>query len=213
MFTHGSIIVLSSTSGKVTKEILRTWAKEVLFKMRIRNGITLLLDPYSLHLDEDNLNTFRPNNFRYEIEFIPPGTPNKLQPLDKEPNRTMKEMMRNFTEGFQFDDPRITNRIRVSCRDAIDIMQVLLLNQIDSPRFKSWIAHSWKSCGYATEAIPFLSPTKYCFELNVYRNNCVLCDQNSFQSSFIRCGWCKNHFCEYHFFFHGEIHFCQNFIE
>lgn len=214
MFSHESIIVRSSTSGKVTKKILQDWATNVYFKARhFTNRSLLLLDSFTLHKDKANLDAKKPRNFQYEIEYIPPGTTSKCQPLDKEPNRSMKQMTRLMSEAYIINDDRITNRKRVSTRDAIDIIQVLLLNQIDSPRFKSWIAHAWKSAGYTTKKYDYISPTVFCFDLEVSRTECSLCDPVSCHFAFVRCGWCKYYFCEFHFFFHGEIHFCKNYVE
>lgn len=208
MFTHNSIIVASSMSGKVTKPILEMWADRVFFSAQGTNGGTLLLDSLPMQKDIANLNRKKPRNFQYSIEFIPPGTTKELQPLDKEPNRTLKEMVRHLSEGYNIVDARITNRKRISTRDAIDMIQVLVLNQFDSPRFSSWISHSWKSCGYTTRIYDYISPTKYCFDYEVSRHKCVLCEK----SSFIKCGWCANLFCEYHYFFQGEIHFCSTHV-
>lgn len=213
MFTHDSILVRTTTSGKVTKEILKEWATEILFKADGTNGCTLLLDSFSLHKDIANFNANKPRGFKYSIEYIPPGTTSKCQPLDKEPNRTLKQMIRIMSEAFLIIDDRITDRIRLSSRDAIDIMQVLLLNQFDSPRFNTWIAHAWKSCGYTSDQILCTSPTKFCFDMNVYRTKCSLCDRQSNHSAFIRCGWCKLYLCEFHYFFCDEIHFCLNYVE
>lgn len=209
MFTHNSIIVASSTNGKVTKDILTMWADKVFFLAEGANGGTLLLDSLPMQKDVANLNRNKPRDFQYSIEFIPPGTTKDLQPLDKEPNRTLKEMVRKFSEGYNINDPRILNRKRTSTRDAIDMIQVLVLNQFDSPRFSGWISHSWKSCGYTTRKYESISPNKYCFNIEVSRHICVLCEK----SSFIKCGWCVNYFCEYHYFFQGEIHFCSNYVE
>lgn len=210
MFKHESILVRSSTSGKVTKDILRDWAANVLFKSPLTNRCTLLLDSFTLHKDRANFDAKKPLYFRYNIEYIPPGTTNKCQPLDKEPNRTHKQMIRLMSEAFIIDDARIFNRIRLSSRDAIDILQVLVLNQFDSPRFHPWIAHSWKSCGYTSRSIELsISPVKFCFDLEVYRRRCSLCEY----AAFIRCGWCKFDFCEYHFFFRDVVHFCLVYVE
>lgn len=214
MFTHDSILVLPSTSGKVTKDILQAWATEIFFKANNANGGTLLLDSYTVHKDIENLNKNKPRNFKYSIEYIPPGTTSKCQPLDKEPNRTFKQMIRNLSEGYNIEDDRILDRIRITLRDAIDILQVILFNQVDSPRFQPWIKHAWKSCGYSSNEIQYISPTKFSFNFEVTRSKCSLCsDRYSNRSAFIRCGWCKYYFCEYHFFFIGEFHFCTNYVE
>ena len=122
----------------------------------------------------------------------------------------MQQMTRLMSEGYTVEDDRIIERIRISTRDAIDTIQVLLLNQIDSSRFKNWLSHSWKACGYTSKDIKDrVSPTVFCFNFEVSRTECFLCDPTMHKCAFIRCGWCKIYFCEFHFFFHGEIHFCE----
>lgn len=209
MFSHESIRVCTTTSGKVNKQILQEWSTHIFFKALNTNNSTLLLDSFTLHKDRSNLDQKKPRSFKYDIEYIPPGTTSECQPLDKEPNRTFKQMIRNMSEAYMINDDRITKRDRLSTRDAIDMMQVLLLNQIDSPRFRTWIAHSWKSCGYTSDPILFTSPNAFCFDMEVYRRRCCLCQY----SAFIRCGWCNCHFCEFHFFFCREIHYCSIYEE
>lgn len=207
MYTHSSIFVRTSKSGKVTKEILQEWATNIFFKAPNTKNSVLLLDSFTLHQDRPNLDKKKPKNFKYELKWIPPGTTKKCQPLDREPNRTMKNIIRHMSEAFMIEDDRITERSKLSCRDSIDKLQVLLLNQIDSPRFRSWIAHSWKSCGYTDKNIEYTSPSEFCFNMDVYRTRCDLCNN----LAFIRCGWCKYYFCEYHFFFRVEMHFCSRY--
>lgn len=213
MFTHESILIKTTTSGKVDKNILQQWATDVLFKAPGTNNSTLLLDAYTGHRDKNNLDTNKPKNFNYSIEYIPENTTSKCQPLDKEPNRTLKQMMRTMSEAFLVVDARITTRIRLSTRDAIDMLQVLILNQIDSPRFQTWIVHAWKSCGYTSKQMSYISPNKYCLDIEVTRQKCALCEPSSFRSAFIRCGWCTLCICEYHFFFHGQIHYCSKYVK
>lgn len=57
MFNHNSILVRSSSSGKVTKEILQGWATKVLFKSPLTNHCTLLLDSFTLHKEKSNFRT------------------------------------------------------------------------------------------------------------------------------------------------------------
>lgn len=211
MFSHESILVRTTTSGKVTKKILQEWATEIFFKGQNTNNSLLLLDSFTLHKDRANLDKNKPRSFKYDIEYIPAGTTDQCQPLDKEPNHTLKQMVRNMTEFYMINDDRIINRTRLSSRDAIDMIQVLSLNQFDSPRFREWIAHSWKSCGYTSNPNlhASISPNKFCFDDEVYRRRCCQCEH----SSFIRCGWCNCFFCELHFFFCDQIHFCSVYEE
>lgn len=211
MYTHPDLLIECSKSGKITKQILARWYREVLFKDRnLHNGI-LLLDSLPMHKDKEFAFSFKPDDFNIAIEIIPPGTTDKIQPMDRDLNRILKAFTKELSLGFCSNDPRI-ERTNISTRDNICFIYVHVFNQVRSPRFKGWVQRTFKICGYIDTYEPYPgSPIEYCFDRNeVPTSPCSLCEE--FKGAFIRCAWCKLLFCAYHYFFSERSHYCKQYI-
>lgn len=109
-----------------------------------------------MHKDNALLKQFKPRNFNLRVEFIPPGTTGHIQPLDRDLNRTFKEMVRNFSELYCTDTDSRIHRNPVHIRDNICLIQLLTYNHCFSPRFKGWIQRSFNICGYIDSHEPYL---------------------------------------------------------
>lgn len=219
MFQHPDLLIMCSKSGKMTKFILGEWYEKVVFASRELHNNILLFDSFGMHKDELLMDEHKPHNFDLRVEFIPKGTTGHIQPLDRDLNRTFKEMVRNLSGLYCSDaDPRI-QRKAVHIRDNICLIQLLMYNQCSSPRFKGWIQRSFNICGYTDSHEPYIkSPTGYCFGTDVSRSNCDNCmAEGDPRMAKIRCGWCKHFFCAFHFFFEEHFfnppyHYCKRYI-
>lgn len=211
MFQHPDLLITCSKSGKITKAILAQWYREVVFNSRELRGSILLLDSYGMHKDKELIESNRPLDFNIAIEYIPPGTTSKIQPLDNDLNRTFKEFLRNLSLGYCSNHLAI-QRKPIHVRDSICLLQLLMFNQVQCPRFKGWIQRAFKKCGYIDSYDPYVgSPTTYCFSPDkVSKSQCQFCEDIT--ASFIRCAWCKRLFCAFHFFFDREYHYCTTYF-
>lgn len=212
MYRHRDILITCSSSGKMNKKIMAQWYREVLFKTRaLRNNI-LLFDSFGIHKDEQLLEQNKPSNYNIRVEFIPPGTTGSIQPLDNDLNRTFKDFIKQLSVHYCKNDPRIENARPIHVRDTLCLLQVLMFNQCASPRFKGWIQHAFKKCGYTETYERYeASPVGFCISSNVARYSCDCCD-GEYHQAFLRCGWCKTYFCVFHYFFDETPHYCENHI-
>ncbi len=68
------------------------------------------------------------------------------------------------------DDFVILDDIQINLhhRDNIVKLQSLILNQLQSPKFKDWIKYSWQKAGYYGDMVlpKFVHPIKYCFDIS-----------------------------------------------
>lgn len=136
MFKHPDLMIMCSKSGKMTKRILSEWYRKVLFSSRMMHNNILLFDSFPMHKDTALIKSCTPPNINPIVEFIPPGTTGQIQPLDNDLNRTLKEFVRELSLGYCKDnDPRIIRR-SIHLRDSISLIQLLMFNQVRSPRYK-----------------------------------------------------------------------------
>lgn len=201
MFKHKSIFVVPSTSGKITKEILKIWFENIYYPNSDFNSV-LLVDSLTIYKDRNEIDKIKPSNVNYNFEIMPAGTTSLIQPLDVYFNRQYKAFVRKISDYILFEYPEI----KLYSRDTILQIQTLSYNQFSSPRFKNFIKYSWYKSGYVNEKIEHITPNRFCFR--GYMNICAICSK----VSFIRCSWCAFNFCFRHFFIVEEYHFCENFI-
>lgn len=214
MFKHKDLLIKCSKSGKMTKPILAEWYKKGLFGSRALHNNIFLFDSFPMHKDPVLFKQNKPRNYNLQLEFIPPGTTDRIQPLDNNLNRTFKDMVRQLSELYCTDTDSRIERKRVSNRDNICLIQLLMYNQCSSPRFKGWVQYSFYACGYKDSYSPFIaSPIGYCFKSSVNKIICDKCEgEGDYKSAKIRCAWCTRHFCAFHFFFDENYHYCKRYI-
>lgn len=201
MFTHPVLCVKASTSGLVTKNILREWYDEVFYKYCGRRCV-LLLDSLTAYKDQDFYNQVKPQNVHCELKSIPPGTTGLIQPLDVGYFRSYKSIIRHMSNTIRRKCPEE----KLSSRDNILKIQAAIHIQFSAPIFQNFLRHSWVESGYSERVDDsfFESPKTFCIPKDSAKHNCSLCTE----SAFIRCAWCNYHFCLKHFLFMDEIHFC-----
>jgi hypothetical protein len=90
-----NIYVRASTSGKLTKEELKVWFKDVFFPA-IGERSVLLVDSWTTYKDRVMIQSVTPEDKEIEIVTIPPNTTSLVQPLDKYGFRLWKYLYVNF---------------------------------------------------------------------------------------------------------------------
>ena len=205
LFSAPNIFVTTSSSGKITKDLLQMWFQKVFFP-HVSSNSALLVDSLTHYKDEDMINISTPHDKALEILKIPPKTTSMVQPLDKYFFRMWKNFVRKFSDRVIIDG--IT--INLGQRNNILKLQSIVHNQFSSPRFQNLLKYSWITCGY-TDSHPgfFENSVEFCF--NVDHKLCSKLDLECYSVSFLKCSWCKESFCFKHFF--TDFHFCENFIQ
>ncbi len=89
-----------STSGKLTKDLLKEWFTEVFFP-NVGNKSALLLDSLITYNDKNLINRVTPSNKQLEILTIPQTT-GLIQTLDKYGFRLWENFVR-FSDPVLFD--------------------------------------------------------------------------------------------------------------
>lgn len=203
MFQHADLYTVASTSGKITKVLLKEWFTEVIFPHIPTNSV-IIVDSLTTYKDRVQIDVEKPDNFEYEIETLPPNTTSMAQPLDVYFFRQYKSFVRRVSDEINLNRPDIKLHIRNTCFK----IQLLTFNQFSSPRFYDFIRYSWYKCGYTPEHIAHISPNQFCFEDELV--TCSICEE----CSYMRCSWCKNRFCFNHFFIGPPTyHYCREYVE
>lgn len=210
MFRHPELHVVSSTSGKITKPLLKDWFKNVFFP-NVPSDSVLLLDSLTTYKDRAEIDAEKPHDKNYSTITIPGGLTGQTQPLDVYFNRPYKAFLRRISDFINY---YCETTIKLHLRDTILKLQTLTHNQFRSPRFKGFIKHAWEKSGLIAEnelsnnSYRFEDPNDFCFSSDcILRQSCSSCDNSQ---CFIRCAWCKAILCFKDFYF--EFHFCENFI-
>lgn len=221
MFKHQEIHVMPSSSGKLTKPLLRDWFENVYFPNVGRNSI-LLVDSLTTYKDRSLIDANKPENVNYEVIVIPAGLTGTLQPLDVLFNRPYKSFLRKISDYINLNH---SETIKLHARDTILTLQTVTHNQFRSPRFHAFIEHSWRKSGLLEEQedqeqeekdepqiLRFQDPNGFCFNaLVILRDQCVTCTQ---RPCFIKCAWCKSCYCFIHFLSDDlkNFHYCEEYI-
>jgi hypothetical protein len=205
LFKAPNIYVRASTSGKLTKEELKIWFKDVFFPA-VGERSVLLVDSWTTYKDRAMIQNVTPEDKEIEILTIPPSTTSLVQPLDKYGFRLWKNFVRKFSDRVILDNIEVD----LFQRNNILKLQSLVHNQFSSPRFENVFKYSWFASGY-TETHPgnFENPVEYCFKTS--DKSCSRLDLQCNDVSFILCSWCEGSFCFEHYFTY--FHYCNNFIE
>lgn len=220
MFRHEEVYMQPSTNGKITKEILRLWFRDLYFPNTGDESV-LLLDSLTTYRDRAAINREKPENQQYTVIIIPGGLTSYTQPLDVFFNRQYKAFFLIISDHIHTHH----EEIKLNVRDTIIKMHVLTHNQFRSPLFQRFRQYSWKKAGLIgnideigdaddeNEDAWFFDPNEFCFDdMSLLQNPCSSCNV---QPSFIRCAWCKQYLCFIHFY--GEnnenLHYCEDFQE
>jgi hypothetical protein len=201
IFKAPNICVIPSKSGKLNKEHLITWFKDVFFTNSGQQSV-LLVDSWTTYKDTKAINNIKPNEHEFKMLTIPAHTTHLVQPLDVYCFRFWKNFVRRFSDRVLLDDMDIN----LHQRNNIIKLQSLIHNQFSSPRFYNCFKYAWFKSGYTEiRPGPFKNPVEFCFVIT--DKNCDKCDD----INFIFCAWCKLSFCFNHFFI--NYHFCDVFID
>lgn len=202
LFQAKNVRVMASKSGKLTKEHVKIWAREIFF---LNTGIysTLLLDSWRGH-SYDIIEQQKPSPHKqFKLLTIPEGTTGELQPLDVYGFRMWKNFVRKFSDMVMIDN----YEINLHDRNNIIKLHSLVHNQLRSPRFINLFQYAWYAAGYLDEKPAYSdSPVKFCFS-SENKIKCDICGE----PAFIKCAWCRKTLCFKHFF--TDYHYCKKYVE
>jgi len=203
MFKADNLYVLPSKSGKLTKEILQKWLKDVYFPS-VPDVSVLILDSWSAQ-NEENILYPKPENKEVVVKTIPAGTTPMVQPLDVFGFRIWKQFVRFFNDLVLLHDLKIN----IHLRNNLLKIQSIAHNQLSSPQFYSMWKYSWYKCGYVdSKPNSFVNPVEYCFKDGFSDYACDVCEDVCVVA---RCAWCTKTFCIGHFF--ETMHYCKQYNE
>lgn len=216
MFRHHEIYTVASTSGKITKELMKKWFLDVYFP-NVGDDSILLLDSLTTYRDRAQIDIEKPAGKEYAVITIPGGLTGDTQPLDVYFNRPYKAYMRRISDHISFNEE---NAIKLNTRDVIFKLHTIIHNQFRSPRFRNFLKHSWVMSGLFDSYVDdddveyWADPNGFCFDpMEILSTPCLICDAIP---CFIRCAWCKKCFCFTHFYMgqmNDEFHYCNDYVE
>lgn len=201
LFTSPNVSAYPSKSGKVTKEILISWFKEIYFPNVSGNSV-LIVDSWRTYNDKEAIGSVKPANKEYEMLIIPPKTTSQIQPLDVFFFRTWKNFVRKISDRVELDELPVN----LFERNNILKLQSLVHYQFSALRYKNFIIYSWFKSGFLKERPNrFLTPVEYCFDLK--EEDCFELNSQCSKGPFIRCSWCEQVLCLTHLFI--NYHYCS----
>lgn len=218
LFHHPEVHITSTTSGKVSKLILKEWFAEVYFPFSPKHSV-LVLDSFSTYQDRKEIDKEKPRNKTYRVSTVPPGLTGQCQPLDVNYFRSYKTFHRKISDYISFN----RNEIELHARNTILKLQACTFFQFRSPRFHDFIKYAWYKAGLSDSfdrTVRFQDPIHFCFDVDSITKDCSVA--NCKQKCFIRCSWCTKFLCFKHFLeepsvpndyeFH-HFHYCLNFVQ
>uniref|UniRef100_A0A914PGT8 HTH CENPB-type domain-containing protein n=1 Tax=Panagrolaimus davidi TaxID=227884 RepID=A0A914PGT8_9BILA len=151
---------VSTKSGKMTSELMKTWMKEI-FLPAVPIKSILLLDSWSGFNQAKEIAEVKEK--KLNVITIPKKTTGKVQPLDVGHNRYTKAFYRTMTDKLR----RIRPNFILSQRKNIGRLLNQTMEQMAAPRFKSLIQHSFIKSGYFNhEYEEYKTPDDYCFNFS-----------------------------------------------
>lgn len=205
----GNVFVTANKTGKMSYPELDLYLKHCLFPF-INEKSLLCCDSWTPFLKKNNFISGRvPSGKSLEVMNIPGKTTAECQPLDRGFFRTLKCYIKRISDYSLFDE---NFKSKLHDRLTIIKLQSFAQNQFSSPRFETWLQHSWSSCGYdVPEQLEICNPYKFAFNFSKVLRYCNVDECEMY--AFIRCNWCCKLFCFSHFFYDNNYHFatCNSF--
>ena len=133
LFEASNIYLTCSSSGKLTKNLVKDFYESVLLQNLNENNL-LILDSWSGQTDEAMANQIITSNKRLKI-CIPPKTTPLVQPLDVYFFRQYKILARKVYERVNLDSIEVD----LHERNSIIKLHSLIYNQLQSPQFENMI--------------------------------------------------------------------------
>lgn len=96
MFTHPVLYPKATTSGLVTKPIIKEWYRDVFYRNCSRHCV-LMVDSLTTYKDQEFYSDVKPNHINCQLEVIPPGTTGQVQPCDVGLFRPFKNFHRRLS--------------------------------------------------------------------------------------------------------------------
>jgi hypothetical protein len=190
MFRPPNVYIAASKSGKLTKNLVIQWAKDV-YAPHVGKKTLLLMDSWSGQSPED-ISTAVPADHQVTVMTIPKGATGIIQPLDVYFFRSWKQFIRQLSDIIVLS----AFAVQLYQRDNILRLQGLTHLQFSSPRYKEMRKYAWYKSGYLEEhPAEFVTPLKFSFQ-DSQMSHCDECGE----PAIIRCGWCKKYLCIKHFF-------------
>ena len=196
LFRPKNVFIMASKSGKLTKDHVRNWTREV-FTADISNKSILILDAWRGQC-HDTIITALPPNKTVKLHTIPEGATKYIQPLDVFTFRQWKDFARKFSDSV------IVNNINIKLHDRNNIikLQSLIHNQFSATRYKDMLRYAWYKSGYINANLEeFSTPADDSFK-DTHKLTCDICGE----IAFITCGWCNKSLCFKHFFHDYHFH-------
>ena len=199
LFRPPNLEVTASTSGKMTKEIMKVYYEKTYLPQCPAES-NLLLDQWGGFDDTSFLEELLEGQDKIvNIYRLPKHSTPITQPCDKMLFRSMKHMTRTIYDRILMDNIEF----RIPQRNNILKMASVLHNQFSAPRFKPLIQYAWYACGYLEDRPPpFQTPAEYCLKED--DEECHYCES----LGFLRCAWCTKKLCFVHTFSDEHFHYC-----
>ncbi|KYN13188.1 hypothetical protein ALC57_14632, partial [Trachymyrmex cornetzi] len=205
LYKANNILVLTSTSGKLTSELAIRWFEQIYLPNTNEKSVLLFLESLYLLSIEKKFNTIDKRGKEVNILKIPAGTTGIIQPLDVYTFRPWKNFLKRFSDVLI----RYNYDINLHLRNNIKKILTLIHNQFSSLRFVNLFKYAWYKSGYIEEKPPKCeTPVNFCF------TNCETIYDCCHDIAIFRCAWCTKSMCIQHFFDpnnSGSLHYCTNY--
>lgn len=197
MFKPTNIFPMCSSSGLVTKQVMKKWYSEVL--------LPIIDDGSQIVLFHDSLKTFDCVPAETEVSSVksltrltfPPKTTGMIQPCDVLLFKTWKDFVRRISDRLLMDEAPIN----LFQRDSILKLQSLVFHQLRAPIFRDFHRQAWAIAGFRDRILEhYEKPIDYCFSVT----GCCKVDGCE-ELELLKCGWCGMGLCVQHFFI--DYHF------
>ena len=200
MFRAKNLYITASKSGKLTKEHVSNWTRDV-FSPAVGNNTVLLIDSWRGQC-ENTILAVKPQYQNISILTIPEGGTKYVQPLDVFTFRQYKDFVKKFTDNAMINE----NNIVFHIRNEILKLQSLTFNQFSAPIYQKMFQYAWTASGFLDEHPGnFITPAKFSFN----NDNPVVCDICG-EVAFIKCAYCNKTLCFKHFYtdyhYHNDSH-------
>ncbi|PIC13293.1 hypothetical protein B9Z55_027916 [Caenorhabditis nigoni] len=188
-FTAPNLVVTCHTSHIMTKELMKTFFREVVIEKSMPKNALLIIDSWSSWKDTDAIDSVTPRANKIKILTIPAGCTGHVQPCDVGIFGAFKKVVKTITNYSQ-----LTNEdYKMHSRDETLKLISLVWWQLCSPKLESWAQYAWFAAGYNVPRPPrFETPAQLLFPCDVAKD-CAI--QQCPNIAFMKCIYCNNHLC------------------
>lgn len=186
---YTNVIVTSSKSGKLTRNLYTKYLQESLHPYVKQEPFLLLIDSWGGQTDGSLYDEIFQNAEKQttcSLKIIPPKCTPLVQPCDVYFYRQVK----NFIKRLQNSSHLIEQNREITSREDCLKIHSIVHHQLSSPVFENMIKYAWFASKLSDDREIFMNVNEVCFQVENLKKACE-CKN----SAFIRCARCFITFC------------------